>query len=179
LQPQKVNAIVPAPLSREARPHEPTWEEYRPVNPAVGRWVRTGLVVIALGIVALFGIAMYLDPYRGGHVWRQETHKQLGLPECNFMKLTGLPCPSCGMSTSFALLVRGDLWNSLCANAVGTMLAAFLMLVLPWSALCALRGRLFFVRDVESTVLKLLLAFVMLMLLRWLIVLGAIWLNRS
>jgi hypothetical protein len=136
-------------------------------------------VVIALGIVALFAIAMYLDPYRDGHVWQQETHTQLGLPECNFMKLTKLPCPSCGMSTSFALFVRGDLWNSLSANAVGTTLAAFLLVVLPWSVVCALRGRLFFVRDPETMVLRLLLAFVLLMLLRWLIVLGGIWLNRN
>jgi hypothetical protein len=83
------------------------------------------------------------------------------------------------MSTSFALLVRGDLENSLYANCVGTLLAAFLLLVLPWSVLCAVRGRLFFVRDVEWTVLRLLLAFVVFMLLRWAIVLGAIYFSRG
>ena len=33
------------------------------------------------------------------------THQQLGLPPCNFVTLTGYPCPACGMTTSFALLV--------------------------------------------------------------------------
>ena len=50
-----------------------------------------------------------------------ETHRQLGLPPCTFKEMTGLPCPSCGMTSSFALLVRGDVMNSLRANAVGTL----------------------------------------------------------
>jgi hypothetical protein len=141
--------------------------------------VRAGLLLVALGLVLLFGIAFYLNPYEGGRVWRQQSHTQLGLPECNFQYITKLPCPSCGMSTSFALLVRGDLWNSLAANAVGTLLAAFCLVLLPWSALCAVRGRLYFVRSVEPTVLKLLLAFVTLMMLRWVIVLGEMYLTRG
>jgi hypothetical protein len=141
--------------------------------------VRYGLALVALGLVLLFGIAFYLNPYEGGHVWRQQTHTQLGLPECNFHRLTRLPCPSCGMSTSFALLVRGDLWNSLCANAVGTLLAAFCLVLLPWSVLCAVRGRMYFIRSVEMTVFRLLLAFVTLMLLRWVIVLGEIYWTRG
>jgi hypothetical protein len=83
------------------------------------------------------------------------------------------------MSTSFALLVRGDLWNSLCANAVGTMLAAFCLVALPWCLFCAMRDRLYIVRSIETTVLRLLLAFVALMLLRWLIVLAAAILSRT
>ena len=168
---------MPAPLSRDDWPAR-EWR-YPPPNRRVGRWVRASLVLIALGLVLLFGIAFYLDPYRGGHVWRQQTHTQLGLPECNFQRLTKLPCPSCGMSTSFALFVRGDLGNSLCANAVGTLLAAFLVVLFPWAVVCAVRGRLYFVRDVESTVLKLLLAFVVLMLLRWSVVLGEIFFTRG
>ncbi len=169
---------MPAPSSRDAWPRREGWE-LPPLNPRVGRWVRACLVLIALGLVLLFGIACYLDPYQGGHVWRQQTHKQLGLPECNFQFLTGLPCPSCGMSTSFALLVRGDLANSLCANCVGTLLAMFLLLLLPWCVVSAARGRLYFVREVEWAVLKLLLAFVALMLLRWAIVLGGIYFARG
>jgi len=94
---------------------------------------------MALGIVLVFGIARWLNPYENGQPRRMETHVQLGLPPCNFRILTGVPCPSCGMTTSFALLVRGDLENSLRANAVGTLLALFCLAVVPWSLICALR----------------------------------------
>jgi hypothetical protein len=160
-------------------PGEEFWDVSPDDDPALGRWVRYGLVLVALSILLVFCVAFYLNPYQGGHVWQQETHTQLGLPECNFYRLTRLPCPSCGMSTSFALLVRGDLWNSLCANAVGTLLAAFLLVLLPWSILCAVRGRLYLVRSVEPTVFRLLLAFVTLMLLRWVIVLVHLYLSRG
>jgi hypothetical protein len=166
-------------MSRDESPRAESWGEVPHAIPILSRWVRFGLVLVGIGLVVVFSVAFYLNPYQGGDVWRQETHTQLGLPECNFLRLTGLPCPSCGMSTSFALLVRGDLWNSLCANAVGTLLASFCLVMLPWSVLCALRGRLFFVRSVEPTVFRLLLAFVSLMLLRWLIVLGEIYFMRG
>ena len=48
------------------------------------------------------------------------THTQLGMPPCNFVVMTGKPCPACGMTTSFALLVRGDVGASLRANWAGT-----------------------------------------------------------
>src|SRR5438445_10288 len=91
--------------------------------------------------------------------------------------MTGVPCPSCGMTTSFALLIRGDWWNSLKANAVGTLLAAFCLALIPWSLFCAAWGRPIFVVSLERTLTKIVVAFVFLMLLRWGIVLGWSWWN--
>ena len=54
------------------------------------------------------------------------------MPPCNFKTWTGKPCPSCGMTTSFALLIRGDVANSLRANWVGTLLAGFCMVLIPY-----------------------------------------------
>src|SRR5262245_12806460 len=88
--------------------------------PVLGRRVRLAVVGIAAGLVLLFAVAAWLDPYGpDGQPLAMGTHKQLGLPECNFVRLTGLPCPSCGMTTSFALLMHGDLAASLQANPVG------------------------------------------------------------
>ena len=65
--------------------------------------------------------AFRIHPYDAdGNPRTSATHTQLGMPPCNFVTLTGKPCPSCGMTTSFALLVRGDVVSSLRANWVGT-----------------------------------------------------------
>src|SRR5262249_44252401 len=110
------------------------WDEPVPVVRARLRlYVRGCLIAIALGLALVFGIAAFLDPYRDGRVWTDETHTQLGLPPCTFKVVTGVPCPSCGMTTSFALLVRGDIYNSLRANFAGTALAVMCLLYIPWA----------------------------------------------
>src|SRR5205085_2007281 len=86
-------------------------------------------------------------------------------------RLTGRPCPSCGMTTSFALLVRGDLINSARANVVGTLLALACLLYIPWSLVSVWRGQTLFIRSLEKTVTILVIVFMGLMLLRWGIVL--------
>jgi hypothetical protein len=140
--------------------------------PVLARWVRGTLVLIALGLVTVFGVAWWLDPYKGGKVWRMETHTQLGLPPCTFKELTGLPCPSCGMTTSFALLVRGDVWHSLQANSVGTVLALFCLALIPWSLVCAIWGRPWFVVSLERALTRVVIGFLILMMVRWLVILG-------
>ena len=135
-------------------------------------WLRTLLVSMAALLVAVFGIAMWLNPYReDGAARRLETHLQLGLPECTFKALTGKPCPSCGMTTSFALFVRGDLLNSLRANCVGTLLATFCLVLIPYSLVSACRGRYVFLLSVEWLLPRFIVVFCVLLLLRWGVVL--------
>jgi hypothetical protein len=93
--------------------------------------------------------------------------------------MTGVPCPSCGMTTSFALLVRGDVENSLRANAVGTLLAAFGLVLVPWSLASVARGRLLIIRSLERALTWTVVVFVALMLIRWAIVLAVGWRNGS
>jgi hypothetical protein len=143
------------------------------VTPATAIWVRGTLVAIALVLTAVFGIALWLDPYRSdGSARSMETHRQLGLPPCTFFAVTGYPCPACGMTTSFALLVRGDVANSARANYVGTMLAAFGLVLIPWCVTGALTGRTPFIRSPERALAVAVIGFLTLMLLRWMIVVG-------
>ena len=135
--------------------------------------VRGALVLVLAGLLAVFAVAVWIRPYdEEGNAELLATHRQLGLPECTFKVLTGKPCPSCGMTTSFALLVRGDVWHSMQANWVGTLLAVLWMAIIPWSILSALLGRPLFMLSIERTLTKLVIGFVVLMLLRWVIVLG-------
>ena len=141
------------------------------VIPVLRWWVRIGLLGIAVGLVALFAVAVWLRPYDAdGQPLRMETHRQLGLPSCQFYFLTKIPCPSCGMTTSFALLMHGDVANSLRANAVGTLLAGFCLLLIPWSLASAYWRRPFFIRSLERGLTWTAVAFLSLMLIRWVVV---------
>lgn len=126
--------------------------------------------------MTVFGIAIWLNPYdAAGQPRRLETHTQLGLPPCTFRTWTGLPCPSCGMTTSFALLLHGDVGNSLKANAVGTLVATVGLLLIPWCLACAVKGRQYLVRNLDRVLLRAVVLFLVLLLGRWLIVLAMIW----
>lgn len=135
------------------------------------------MVFFALGFIAVFVVATILDPYKDGQVWLSETHRQLGLPPCTFKHVTGLPCASCGMSTSFALAVRGDLVRSVQANFVGTLLALFGLVFVPWSLISAWRGRFLWIRAIDSWALTVVLGFMILLFVRWGVVLLLIWLT--
>jgi hypothetical protein len=142
--------------------------EYVRRRPGLRRWVRLGLVLMVLGWTAVFAIAAWLNPYfEDGTARLGETHRQLGLPPCTFKRLTDLPCPSCGMTTSFALLVRGDLWNSARANFAGTALAVFGLLFIPWALVTALKGRVVWLSSVETTLFRLCIGFMILLLGHW------------
>jgi hypothetical protein len=134
------------------------------------------LILLALGLVVVFGIAIRLNPYdENGNALRMGTHLQVGLPPCTFQVLTGVPCPSCGLTTSFALLVRGDVINSLRANAVGTLLALFWLALIPWSVACALARRYFLIKQVERVIMITVIVFAGLLLVRWGVVLVMGW----
>jgi hypothetical protein len=146
--------------------------------PVASGWVRSTLLFMAAGLSVVFAIAIWLNPYDDhGQPRRLETHLQLGLPPCTFYEMTGIPCPSCGMTTSFALLLHGDVVNSLRANAVGTALAAFCLGLIPWGLASGVRGRLYFIRSLERALTRTVLIFVALLLLRWGILVGMAWAN--
>jgi hypothetical protein len=136
------------------------------------RRLRLSLSGVVAGLVLVFGVAIWLKPYdSAGKPLRLATHQQLGLPPCTFYALTGWPCPSCGMTTSFALLVRGDLVNSLKANAVGTLLALAGLALIPWGIASAVSGRLLAGARLARLAPRALVVFVVLMTIRWCLVL--------
>jgi hypothetical protein len=145
----------------------------------MGLWVRLALVAMVLCWIGVFAVALRLNPYQDDKVWLEETHRQLGLPECTFKSITKLPCPSCGMTSAFALLVRGDLWNALKANAVGAGLAVLGAAFVPWALISVARGRWLWFRRIEDIFIRLTVLFLVAMFARWGIVLLLIWWNGS
>jgi hypothetical protein len=137
--------------------------------------VRFTLLLIAAGLIAVFGLAIWLKPDARG----MGTHRQLGLPPCTFLLVTRLPCPSCGMTTSFSHLVRGQVVESLQANPIGTLLAAFCMVMVPYCVVCGLWGRRLFIRDYEVFLSRVITVFLVLLFAGWGIRLGARWLHTG
>jgi hypothetical protein len=139
-----------------------------PRSRRMARYVRLLLIVMAVGFTAVLVTAICLNPYQDdGTAKTMETHRQLGLPRCNSVEYFGKPCPACGMTTSFALLVHGDVVNSMKANWVGTLLCATIIVLAPWTAVSAARGRLLWVRNGEIFATILLCTLLALMLGRW------------
>ena len=85
-------------------------------RPVLGRLCCVGIAAAAGGLLI---IAASLIP-SGRHLG---THRQLGLPPCGFAMMTGLPCPTCGMTTAFAHTVRGQFIEAIRSQLVGFLLA--------------------------------------------------------
>jgi hypothetical protein len=121
------------------------------------------LVLLGLGLSVLLVVAAFLkpDPHHFG------THQQLGLPPCTFYAVFGVPCPTCGMTTSWAHLMRGEILTAARVNAGGAMLAVWAILVVPWSFLTAIRGRHFAWLPRENASLWIAASIFGIVLLQW------------
>jgi hypothetical protein len=128
---------------------------------ALDRWLWLSLAVAALIVL---GIARLLTPDARGF----GTHLQLGLPPCGVLALTGLPCPACGLTTSFAHLARGQLTAALHANAFGVVLFACVLATLPLAMWASARNRAFFETFARMRVERIGLVLASMALLYWL-----------
>ena len=80
--------------------------------------------------------AFTLTPDPAGH----GTHTQLGLPPCGFLVTTGLPCPGCGLTTSFSHMVRLEVVGAARANPFGVALFLVTFFTIPIAAIGLVRG---------------------------------------
>lgn len=88
-----------------------------------GAWAATGLAALA-------GFALM-------HVWVPAEGRENAL--CLLRRLTGIPCPGCGMTRAFAHLAKGEWSAALAAHPCAPLLALELgLLWLAWGA--RLRG---------------------------------------
>jgi Protein of unknown function (DUF2752) len=75
--------------------------------------------VTALGCLGLLTVAALLTPSPTGH----GTHTQLGMPACMWASALGEPCPTCGVTTSFAYAGHGAFLRAFLTQPMGFLLA--------------------------------------------------------
>src|SRR5580658_9050055 len=95
----------------------------------VGAGGRLAAMAVGSFCLCLLATAALLRPNPSG----LGTHTALGLAPCAFIQIFGIPCPCCGMTTSWAWFVRGNLAASLWVQPMGTLLAALTCVAL-WGA---------------------------------------------
>ena len=163
------------PVAEPVRPARPRPKRDRAAEAArTRRLVRATLIAVAVALTGVFVAAFRIHPYDAdGNPRTSATHTQLGMPPCNFVVLTGKPCPSCGMTTSFALLVRGDVVASARANWVGSVICLLWAAGLVWAAAGGIWGKMLFVPPGRGELVFTALAgaVLTLMLARWAVVL--------
>ncbi len=141
-----------------------------------GRHTRRAALSLVFAAAAVFAVAAFLNPYEdSGQSRTHGTHHQLGLPPCTFKKVFGIGCPSCGMTTTFSLLMHGDLSAALRTNWAGVLIALLVVADAIWFSLLALgvRPRTF---TVENVVAKTAIIGTCIALFRWSMSLGSFFL---
>jgi hypothetical protein len=126
------------------------------------RWL---LVAWSLLLLGGFCFASWLDPDPRGF----GTHQRLGLPPCTFRVLFQIPCPSCGMTTSFSHFSRGEFAAAWRANPAGLMLAILCAIQIPWCWWSARHGRLLAVWQPAETAMWFFLTVTGAALVNWLV----------
>jgi hypothetical protein len=125
--------------------------------------LRCALGLMGTVLIAMLCVAVALQPEPRG----RGTHQQLGLPPCTFVMLWNKPCPTCGMTTSWANLVRGRVPSALKANVAGTLLATIAIAAGPWLLWSALRGKTVGRLPSDGTLVVVALSLMTVTLLDW------------
>ena len=92
--------------------------------------------LVVLAGVAVFVVGVCVVPDGSG--WG--THRQLNLPTCGFRERTGYPCPTCGMTTSLAYIVRGHVVTGFLTQPAGALGAVALAVVTIAAGYAGLTG---------------------------------------
>ena len=106
--------------------------------PAAPLWAdRVPALVIFLVAAGVLAVAMLLTPNTRDGVG---THKALGLPACGLYETTGIPCATCGMTTSFSLAAHGHLIDAFINQPAGALMALLTAMAAVLSGYALLTG---------------------------------------
>jgi hypothetical protein len=119
-----------ASLSGAARSRRVEWKK------------RIGAAAVAAACLAVLAAAGHLRPSAN----LAGTHQQIGLPACSFMVNTGMPCPTCGITTAFAAMAHAEVLVAWRAQPFGAALFVAVSALLLAGAVQAATGMPMFKR---------------------------------
>jgi hypothetical protein len=93
--------------------------------------------VVAVMCAAALIAAGRLEPDPRGH----GTHAQITRGPCLFRVVTGIPCATCGMTTSFAYMVRLQVLKAFAAQPFGAVMCIGAAAAVPLALFFAVTGR--------------------------------------
>lgn len=153
--------LVAGPMNNTAtqlpHPHHPSG--------LYSRGERIGLICLGVALFALLFLAAMLKPNPSG----LGTHTQLGLPGCTMFTFTGIRCPGCGMTTSWAHTMNGDFASGIRANVGGVLLCLLSVAVFPSLLWMGIRGRSLPFRWFAQVAITVLLIAMSISIVEWLI----------
>ncbi len=103
------------PDDRDGHPLGPLFS----LSPDSSHRTRLNAVLVLVGVIAIVGVSFYVEPDPA----RTNAKRRLPLRPCGFLMTTGLPCPTCGMTTSFAFMARGHAVAAFEQQPAGALLA--------------------------------------------------------
>jgi hypothetical protein len=116
------------------RPAEMQATEHGGQTSVGGRLAWAGVAVCCLAVLL---VARWLQPDKRGF----GTHEQIGMPPCGMVLVTGLPCPTCGMTTAFSLVMHGHPWLAARVQPAGAVLCLGTILLLGLAVYVSVSGR--------------------------------------
>jgi len=150
------------PLARNIRHRPPSRRIFGPRVP-VSRQLRAVWAVVALAGCSVLGIAAWLVPAECGY----GTHEQLFTGPCAAILISGMPCPTCGMTTSFSMVMHGRLYDAFIAQPAGMLLCLATMLLVVHGVQVLLTGRTLTVNWHRVGPVRFMLGLGLLILLGW------------
>jgi len=81
------------------------------------KFYRLTAMSLAMACAAVLAGAACIEPQPSG----VGSHTQLNLPACGFLQRNSYPCPTCGMTTAVAYLVRGRLIMAFITQPAGAL----------------------------------------------------------
>ncbi|MEA3347236.1 MAG: DUF2752 domain-containing protein [Candidatus Auribacterota bacterium] len=112
--------------------------------------VRIISAVVMVSLAFVYAVSFMVPPSPEG----VGTHVRFFLPPCALYKLTGLPCPFCGATTSFSLLAKGEFLKGLKANPFAVLVFVSGGFIFVYSLLCLVAGKAFKLDSVISLIKK-------------------------